>query len=72
VQALRKKKDSMKLSLPPKLVEKLVWVSVISLHEIFIPTSYVVEKLVWVSITSLYKIFTPSYALVVVVSEHFE
>jgi hypothetical protein len=27
----------MKLSLPPKLLEKLVWVSVISLSKIFIP-----------------------------------
>jgi hypothetical protein len=36
-QALKKKKHRMKLSLPPKLVEKLVWVLVISLGKIFIP-----------------------------------
>jgi hypothetical protein len=34
-----KMKDRMKLILPPKLVEKLVWVSVISLCKIFIPSS---------------------------------
>jgi hypothetical protein len=32
-------KDMMKLILPPKLVEKLVWVPVISLCKIFIPSS---------------------------------
>ncbi len=32
------KKDRMKLSLPPKLVEKLDWVPVISFCEIFIPS----------------------------------
>ncbi len=37
VEALRKKERQMKLSLPPKLLEKLVWVSVISLSKIFIP-----------------------------------
>jgi hypothetical protein len=31
-----RKKDRMKLSLPPKLVEKLIWVLVISLCKIFI------------------------------------
>jgi hypothetical protein len=30
VEALRKRKDSMKLSLPPKLVKNLVWLPVIS------------------------------------------
>jgi hypothetical protein len=39
VEALRKKERQMKLSLPPKLLEKLVWVSVISLCKIFIPSS---------------------------------
>jgi hypothetical protein len=38
VEALRKKERQMKLSLPPKLLEKLVWVSVISLCKIFIPS----------------------------------
>jgi hypothetical protein len=33
-----KGKERMKLSLPPKLVEKLVWVPVISFCRIFIPT----------------------------------
>jgi hypothetical protein len=33
-----KLKDGMKLSLPPKLVGKLVWVLVISLCKIFIPS----------------------------------
>ncbi len=32
-----KNEDRMKLGLPPKLVEKLVWVQVISLCKIFIP-----------------------------------
>ncbi len=36
---LGKRKDTMKLSLPPKLVEKLVWVpAVISFCKIFIPS----------------------------------
>jgi hypothetical protein len=34
----RKRKDRMKLSLPPKLVEKLVWVPIILICKIFIPT----------------------------------
>jgi hypothetical protein len=34
-----KRKDKMKLSLPPKLVEKLVWVPIIWLCKIFIPSS---------------------------------
>jgi hypothetical protein len=40
VEALRKKKkkDRMKLSLSPKLVEKLVWVPVIWFCQIFIPS----------------------------------
>jgi hypothetical protein len=33
-----KRKHRMKLCLPPKLVEKLVWVSVISFCKIFIPS----------------------------------
>jgi hypothetical protein len=39
--ALRKKErqDEMKLSLPPKLVEKLDWVPVISFCKIFIPSN---------------------------------
>jgi hypothetical protein len=37
VQALRKRKHKMKLSLWPKLVEKLVWVPVIFFRKIFIP-----------------------------------
>jgi len=36
-RAPRKKKDNRKLSLPPKLVKKLVWFPVISLCKIFIP-----------------------------------
>jgi hypothetical protein len=36
---IKGKTDRMKLSLPPKLVEKLVWVSVISFCKIFIPSS---------------------------------
>ncbi len=36
--------DMMKLSLPPKLVEKLVWVPVISFCKIFIP-SYAFDAL---------------------------
>jgi hypothetical protein len=71
--AQAKRKDTMKLSLSPNLVEKLVWVPVTSLCKIFIP-SYafdvlllrnwpkLVEKLVWVPVTSLCKIFIPSYA----------
>jgi len=39
VEALReKRKDRMKLSLPPKLMEKLVWVPVILFCKIFTPT----------------------------------
>ncbi len=37
VEALRKRKEGMKLSLPPKLVEKLVWVPVISFGKISFP-----------------------------------
>jgi hypothetical protein len=33
-----KRKDRMKLSLPPKLVEKLVWVPVVLVSKIFIPS----------------------------------
>ncbi len=44
VEALMKRKDRMKLSLPPKLVEKLVWVPVISFCKVFIP-SYVFDAL---------------------------
>jgi hypothetical protein len=45
VEALKKtRKDRMKLSLPPKLVEKLVWVPVISLSTLFIP-SYTFDAL---------------------------
>jgi hypothetical protein len=39
VEALKKKKDRIKLSLLPKLLEKLVWVPVISFCKIFIPSS---------------------------------
>ncbi len=39
-----KRQDRMKLSLPPKLVEKLVWVPVILLCKIFIP-SYTFDAL---------------------------
>jgi NADH:ubiquinone oxidoreductase subunit 6 (subunit J) len=39
VEALMKRKDRMKLSLLPKLVEKLIWVPVISLCKIFIPSN---------------------------------
>ncbi len=39
-----KRKDRMKLSLPPKLVEKLVWVPVLSFCKIFIP-SYTCDAL---------------------------
>jgi hypothetical protein len=39
-----KRKDRMKLSLPPILLEKLVWVSVITICKIFIP-SYVFDPL---------------------------
>jgi len=41
---LGKRKHRMKLSLPPKLVEKLVWVPVISFSKIFIP-SYAFDAL---------------------------
>ncbi len=41
---LGKRKHRMKLILPPKLVEKLVWVPVISFCKIFIP-SYVFDAL---------------------------
>jgi hypothetical protein len=44
VQALRRKKNGTKLSLPPKLVEKLVWVPVISFCKLFIP-SYAFDAL---------------------------
>jgi hypothetical protein len=46
VEALRKKERGgmMKLSLPPKLVEKLVWVPVISFCKIFI-LSYAFDAL---------------------------
>jgi hypothetical protein len=37
-------KDRMKLSLPPKLVENLVWVPVISISKIFIP-NYMIDAL---------------------------
>jgi hypothetical protein len=37
VEAIQKTKDRMKLSLPPKLTEKLVWVPVILLCIILIP-----------------------------------
>jgi len=37
MQALRKKETQMKLSFPPKSVEKLVWVPGISFYKIFIP-----------------------------------
>ncbi len=40
VGAFKRRKDRMKLSLPPKLVEKLVWVPVILFCKIFV-TSYV-------------------------------
>jgi hypothetical protein len=33
-------KEGMKLSLPPKLVEKLVWVSVISFYKISFPVKH--------------------------------
>jgi hypothetical protein len=48
VEALREKErqDRMKLSLPSKLVEKPVWVPVISLCKIFIP-SYVFDALLY-------------------------
>jgi hypothetical protein len=44
VEEIRKMKDRMKLSLPPKLVEKLVWVPVISFCRIFI-LSYTFDAL---------------------------
>jgi hypothetical protein len=37
VEALRKRKDRMKLSLPSKMVEKLVWVPVTSFSKVVIP-----------------------------------
>jgi hypothetical protein len=43
VEAL-KKEDRMNLSLPPKLVEKLIWVLFISLCNIFIP-NYMIDAL---------------------------
>jgi hypothetical protein len=43
VEAL-KKEDRMNLSLPPKLVEKLIWVLIISLCNIFIP-NYMIDAL---------------------------
>ncbi len=39
-----RRKDRMKLNLPPKLVEKLVWVPVLSFCKIFIP-SYTFDAL---------------------------
>ncbi len=44
VERSGKSRDRMKLSLPPKLVEKLDWVPVISFCKIFIP-SYVFDVL---------------------------
>jgi hypothetical protein len=44
VEALRKKERSGEISLPPKLVEKLVWVPVISFCKIFI-ASYAFDVL---------------------------
>jgi hypothetical protein len=41
---MRKMKDRMKLSLPPKLLEKLVWVPVIVFCKIFI-LSYTFDAL---------------------------
>jgi hypothetical protein len=41
VEALRKRKKGMKLNLPPKLVEKLVWVPVI----LFCKISFAVKHL---------------------------
>jgi hypothetical protein len=38
LEALMKRKDRMKLSLPPKLVERLFWVPVISFCKVFIPS----------------------------------
>jgi hypothetical protein len=38
MQALKKRKHRMKLSLPPKFVEKLVWVQVISFCKKIIPS----------------------------------
>jgi hypothetical protein len=38
VVALGKRKVRMKFSFPPKLVEKLVWVLVVLLSKIFIPS----------------------------------
>jgi hypothetical protein len=40
VEALRKNEEGMKLSSPPKLVEKLVWVPVISFCTISFPITY--------------------------------
>ncbi len=37
---LERRKDRMKLNLPPKLVEKLVWVPVILFCKIFILSCY--------------------------------
>ncbi len=42
--AQEKRKDRMKLNLPPKLVEKLVWVPAILFCKIFIP-SYAFDAL---------------------------
>ncbi len=44
VEEMRKMKDRMKLSLPPKLLEKLVWVPVIVFCKIFI-LSYTFDAL---------------------------
>jgi hypothetical protein len=43
-EVLRKRKNKMKLNLQPKLVGKLIWVPVILLLKIFIP-SYVFDAL---------------------------
>jgi type II secretory pathway component PulF len=44
MEALGKRKDRMKLSLPPKFMGKLVWVAVISFCKTFIP-SYTFDAL---------------------------
>jgi hypothetical protein len=44
VEALRKKERLLRFSLPPKLVEKLVWVPIISFCKIFSP-SYTFDAL---------------------------
>jgi hypothetical protein len=62
------RKVRMKLNLPPKLEEKLVWVSVISFCKIFIAMKLnlppkLMEKLVWVPVISFCKIFIAGYLL---------